>query len=82
MASDKGALNRVQVIAGSRKPFDGEDLASVRLYGKREASAGRPAIKKYGAATADTVLAPYMCARQPQFVAEKVREEAACVHLP
>src|SRR5262249_35550248 len=68
-------------LAGAREPFHGNELRSVHLSGEQQARADGRAIEPDRARAADAVLAPDVGSREPEAVANEVREQEARLHL-
>ena len=73
----EGLLQRVQLVAVRRQPFDGADLLAVRLHGEHQARAHRLAVDEHGAGAADAVLAADMRAGLAAVLADGVGQRAA-----
>ncbi len=73
----KRLLHRVQSGAGRRQALDRRYLVAFGLDGKHQARPDGRAVEKDGAASAHAVLAADMCARQPEIVAQVVRQQPA-----
>ena len=74
MMAAEGLLQRAEVLVSGQR-LDGRDRAPVGLDGEQAAAAHRDAVEEHGARAADPVLAADVRPREPEPVAEEVREQ-------
>ena len=75
MRLPEAILQRVHLIWAAVQPFDGGQLASIRLYSEKQAGADGHIIQQYSTCSADAVFAAYVRACQTEVVAQKVAQQ-------